>query len=192
MDQRLFEEQQRLASLILDNALVASRTISEEPSCKRKGVAAEIWRIIDDRFVYQSLSTNGPLYGNLDCSKCANSKGQIVPGGCAGMHAEQKAIIKLSARIGDIHGAVSPSYLMACSYSPCSTCANHIIYIGGFRAVIYLTLTKHDPRGIQLLEAAGIPCLSSVQLLEFIDQSFSVRWTENSKKVNDVLFTSRE
>ena len=44
--------------------------------------------------------------------------------------------------------------LVFCTYSPCTNCANIILDAGIVQAVFYDTLTKHDQRGVEFLEAA--------------------------------------
>lgn len=68
------------------------------------------------------------------------------------MHAEQKMILLLC-----LNGIIRQGPLfMLCTYSPCTTCANHMVTAGYQGVVIFKYLTEHDQDGITILQDAGI------------------------------------
>lgn len=111
--------------------------------CKRKGVGVGIIRWQgreDDEFP----SRYGRYFNGIDSTKCTNVKGN-----CGCVHAEQVAICAaLKARLRGI-------WLIQ-NYSPCTHCANLIVTSGIVDGIVYKIDTKHDMRGLAILNMVGI------------------------------------
>ena len=111
-----------------------------ETKCKRKFVRSTLLSIHTGGVTRVFSQINGPIKDFFECSnKIAN---------CGCIHAE----IKL---INDVVATLKAEYVMQhillCSYSPCTQCANAIIYCGLIDAVIYDRITPHDLRGKERL-----------------------------------------
>lgn len=112
-----------------------------QSACKRKTVHAVFCRWSNRKLVEIRSAMNGPIGG--PCS------GEIGKCGC--IHAEVALLLNdpLLAR-----------GILCVNYSPCTNCANAIIASKRIVAVLYKTLTEHDPRGVEWLCNAGIVTLS--------------------------------
>ncbi len=123
---------------------------NEDQSCLRKGVGCMLaTQNEDDYYTMRSLSQNGPVNN----SKCSNEVGN-----CGCMHAEIRAVmdIWLDRANPDM---VLGTWVMVCTYSPCTNCANFIVEYGPWiKAVYFQILTEHDVRGRDRLQDAGIVC----------------------------------
>jgi deoxycytidylate deaminase len=131
-------------------------------SCKRKGVGCQLIRLEKDAIIFQDSIFNGPSGEDFECSN--------EVGNCGCMHSEPKAIMQsLKKYKSDL------KWIMLCSYSPCTNCANIIINSGIVEGVVYDILTLHDKRGEQFLRRV-MPVFSLFELHnEEVDDTIS-RW----------------
>lgn len=106
-------------------------------ACKRKTVYAVFCGVRAGELVEVASASNGPIGG--PCS------GEIGKCGC--IHAEVSLLLALPKWARGI---------LCVNYSPCTNCANAIIASRAVAAVLYSTLTEHDPRGVEWLKNAGI------------------------------------
>lgn len=83
------------------------------------------------------FANNGPSVKNAVCSN--------VVGNCGCSHAEPRAIIRA------LKSGLTKGFILVCTYSPCTNCANIIIDSGIVELVVYKILTEHDVRGSELL-----------------------------------------
>ena len=126
---------------------------------------------------------NGPTHiQQRNKTQCTNEVGNC---GCA--HAEPKALLEA---VYNMTAAGTPDLnklglVMVCLYSPCTSCANVIVsadqFIGG---VVYRNFTEHDPRGVTILERAGVDILTFEHLKKHQQALLPTPVQEN---VNDIL-----
>jgi len=125
---------------------------ASEIKCKRKGVAVLMYRMDDLYNVNMEQYApyyNGPYERNLDY--CTGERGN-----CGCFHAEQVAIIGLFKKRLMHPGRLPSRWMMACNYSPCTSCANVIVLSSMVKQIVYVHVTQHDRRGIEILRRAGI------------------------------------
>jgi len=119
--------------------------------CKRKKVGCNIHS--PDRtgklVCLSRIFTNGS-----QSNECSN-----VVGSCGCFHAEPKLVLATYAAL-----LCTPNeILIACTHSPCTQCANLIVWSTIAFGLIYRTRTEHDLRGIGILRKA-IPVCSLDEL----------------------------
>jgi dCMP deaminase len=109
-------------------------------TCKRVQVGAVVFSI--DCRVVHGIGYNGPAAG-LPNDSCT-----AVRGDCGCVHAEANALIKLQ-----LSGTLTRPCLLYVTKRPCQQCAGLIVNSGIVRGVIYRD-SSHDPRGLEMLDAA--------------------------------------
>ena len=132
--------------LIADNA--RNRT-----KCKRKGVGCQLISIEKDIICSLNYVFNGPSIEGFECTN--------EVGNCGCMHSEPKAIINALKDQFE-----SKEWIMLCTYSPCTNCANIIIRSGIVKGIVYDILTEHDKRGDKFLRQS----IDVLTLQEIIDR----------------------
>jgi deoxycytidylate deaminase len=135
---RVFFARQGLA--ILDNLREAAVRLTR---CKRKGVGCGVYSVFCNHLAMETRAFNGPTEQG-PYFDCTNEVGK-----CGCMHAEIRAILRVLEQ-----GRKSHKHVMFCTYSPCTNCANAILECGFIKGVVYETLTQHDQRGIERLNAS--------------------------------------
>lgn len=105
----------------------------EHTECRHKGVACEVWSMTEGLYHIGSF-TNGPPDGTA----CEETKPKGTSR-CGCEHAEIRALRWLIE-----NKAVSQSFVLGTSYSPCRPCAEAIVKSGVVRLVVYLELTHYD------------------------------------------------
>lgn len=127
--------------------------LSTRSTCKRMKTAAIITSK-DLRRIY-SLGYNGSVHGFPH--KCTKQKGR-----CGCIHAETNALLKVQV--------YDPEKIMFSVYSPCQTCAKHIIQ-SGFSKFYYIEEYR-DNKGIDILLKGGV---------------FPIKISINYEKVKEVI-----
>ena len=116
----------------------AKRPIPGQSLCKRKTTICSIF--LNGKCIQTVF--NGTSWSARFCSN--------EVGNCGCMHAEVKAILLLPMNLRFLE--------LYSLYSPCSQCANAILFCGRVKTVYYVHDTEHDMRGLQILRTGGIPC----------------------------------
>lgn len=144
--------------------------LHEEPErCKRKFVRSTLLSPNTNGITRVFSRVNGPVRDNFECS------GELANCGCC--HSEIKVVQDL---LDTAHQSYF-QYILLCSYSPCTRCANAIIYSDKISAVIYDIMTEHDTRGEERLSQC-MPVLTKRQIEEIAvghyrgELSFVKRW----------------
>lgn len=138
----------------------------QNQTCKRKAVgcgAVAIERVRTSKLpsgissltlpVLRFATHNGPAG---QWNECSNEVGN-----CGCMHSEQKLIISMANR----GYSQERPHIMVCNYSPCSNCANSIVYSDNFPYVVYRVDTLHDMRGLDILRAGGVKAIKLDDML---------------------------
>jgi len=126
---------------ILEDLKAITEKAEALTNCKRKGVGCRLINLSSDGMVSHYMAFNGP---SLEKFVCTNEVGN-----CGCMHSEPKAIME-----GLKKGFKEKEFIMLCTYSPCTNCANIIINSGIVKGIIYTILTEHDKRGDALLRGS--------------------------------------
>lgn len=139
--------------LLIAQALIAEMEYihvyaKKAQTCKRKSVGVSILDLVrdrDGRIIMDRLTKqhNGPAIKDAECS------GEVGNCGCA--HAEPRAIFDMLKR-GWLQSPESGKMIMVSEYSPCTSCANIILYSGVIQVLVYEHTTQHDLRGLNLLQ----------------------------------------
>jgi deoxycytidylate deaminase len=113
--------------------------------CYRKVSSCTVYSVIHDRYLDLTAQVwNGPADGH----SCSN-----VRGGCGCIHGEQK----MAGEMVRAPLAFSRHELVLMTpWSPCTHCANLIVALDMFSAVVYDLPTPHDTRGVEILKANDI------------------------------------
>lgn len=136
------------------------RHLCELSACRRARCGALLFST--DCQGVLSIGYNGPAAG-LPHDECRPD----LEGGCGCLHAELNALTKAE------HGRPCILYT---TYSPCRTCAAHIVNHGSVVAVLYDVKYRKPGEGIDLLERSGIDVVraSDIQETGYHDRAF--RW----------------
>lgn len=144
--------------ILIAKALIAemeyiSAFAKKAQTCKRKSVGVSILDIVRDRagrVIMDRLTKqhNGPA---IEDAECNNEVGNC---GCA--HAEPRAVLDLMRR-GWMQSPDRGKLILVSEYSPCTNCANVILDSGVIQVCVYEHTTKHDLRGLSLLQK-GLEC----------------------------------
>ena len=122
---------------------------STESKCKRTHVGVAMCTGSKDDLTLRYLTHNGPVERN----ECSNEEGQ-----CGCFHAEIRAIMKVIEK-HDIHEHWGIyKWIIICTMTPCTTCANFILQYGEFLNEWYFGEQYRNPRGMNILRDAGIIC----------------------------------
>jgi deoxycytidylate deaminase len=134
--------------------------------CKRKGVGCQLVTISRQGYCALNSVYNGPSRDNFICTN------QV--GNCGCMHSEPKAIIDALRRgFGGVH------FIMLCTYSPCTNCANIILNSGIVKGIVYSVLTEHDKRGDELLrKSIDVLTLNNLQFHPEISDAIIRKWLD--------------
>jgi len=147
---------------ILDDLNAITRHAEKRTACKRKGVGCRLINLYSSGMASQVMAFNGP---SLEKFECTNEVGN-----CGCMHSEPKAIIE-----GLKKGFKKKEFIMLCTYSPCTNCANIIISSGIVKGIIYTILTEHDKRGDALLRGS-IDVVTTAELKSRKANAIIKRW----------------
>lgn len=119
-------------------------------TCLRKAVGCGL--VLLDTRTREVMIAENSVNGVPSCRTngvCSNETGR-----CGCLHAEIRLIVRLLRE--------QKSYdrrfvrLLYCTYSPCTSCANAILEVGGhlFDGVVYDIATEHDLRGLEFLKSS--------------------------------------
>lgn len=144
--------------------------VRDKVYCRRKAVGCklvQVTRIHDEIMVDEvHMEHNNPL-PHTACTFCADADGEVRPGRCAGVHAEQKLALWITQEKWMVEDHRDRANVILCSYSPCTACANILCtaldMLGLDKSkwvVLYETLTEHDTRGVNLLQGNDVRCIS--------------------------------
>ena len=146
---------------IIEEVIVCLREVNYiahgQQDCKRKAVGCAMVSFNSfGSLKRHTLGINGPTV------VCTGVKGSC---GCA--HAEPRAVM---AALREFPGE---RFVLLCTYSPCTSCANVIVDSEAVRAVVFHHFTDHDPRGLEIL-LASMPVLSTDQLVDGTDKTAAI------------------
>jgi len=128
----------RIKETLLQECEIVTSLAESKTRCKRKGVGCQLTRFHERGMLALPAVYNGPAHEDLKCT------GEI--GNCGCMHSEPQAIIDCLKRPYNNY-----KFILLCTYSPCTNCANIIINSGIVEGVVYDILTEHDKRGDEIL-----------------------------------------
>jgi len=138
----------------------------ESKLCRRKFVRSTILSPHSVGIARRFSSINGPVNPSQNF-KC---NGELASCGC--MHSEPQVVLDLVTTVPDIMRKRGYfQYILLCSYSPCTQCANIIINSKVITAVVYDKITEHDLRGEERLRAV-MPVLTVRQIEEIAGGSY--------------------
>ena len=147
--------------------------LHENPkSCKRKFVRCTLLSPNTNGITRVFSRVNGPIKDFFQCSN------ELASCGCC--HAEVKVIQDL---LSTVHDTYFFQYILLCSYSPCTSCANFIILSNRIDGVIYDKITEHDTRGEERLKQV-MPVITIREIEEIANGShrgqlcFIKKWGE--------------
>jgi len=117
--------------------------LSKRSTCQRASVGCVI--VSDDNCRVLSMGYNGNYKGGKNI--CETPNGEINPGQCCCLHAEENAVIKLNYN----DPSVKKLYTTTC---PCFVCAKRIIQADISQVVYFNDYRKTE--GFELLKKVGI------------------------------------
>jgi len=119
-----------------------TRKFEQGQLCNRKTVVTVAYRRFAGAYEEIGHWVNHPL--NHDQSRCSDRVGD-----CGCTHSEPQAICDILRNGSHLRGG---DLILAVTYSPCTPCANIIAASKVISEVWWLENTKHDMRGIDVLE----------------------------------------
>lgn len=145
-----------------------TRRATERTTCKRKGVGCQLITIRENEMRSWDSVYNGPSRPDFECTD--------IVGNCGCMHSEPRAIIKAFQL-----GLADTKFIMLCTYSPCTNCANIILQSGIIEGVVYKILTEHDKRGDEFLRKS-IDVLTTKELLTGKSDVIIRKWIKTNSE----------
>ena len=139
--------------------------------CKKKYVRCTLLSIHTGGVTRIFSQVSGPSHKLF---KCTNQQKN-----CDCMHAEMKII---NDAVATLEKPSVMQHILLCSYSPCTRCANAIIYSELINAVIYAKVYEYDTGGLSMLEEI-LPTFTVEKLKEIAngvhhnELSFIKRWS---------------
>jgi deoxycytidylate deaminase len=159
-----------IRKIIIEDMNLITANAKVRTKCKRKGVGCQLISIREGDIICSlNYVFNGPSVEDFECSN--------VTGNCGCMHSEPKAIIVALKKNPLIE------WIMLCTYSPCTNCANIIIHSGIVKGIVYDILTEHDKRGDKFLRQS-IDVLTLQEIINRKSEANAIieRWIKTDPK----------